>query len=53
MPVILLLVAGLTFAVGRAAKRELAAPVAESAPEPAPPPARNPSWDDPRSGIVD
>ena len=35
LPLILLLVAGLTFAVGRAAKRELAAPVAEPEPEPA------------------
>ena len=53
VPLILLMVAGFTFLIGRAVKREPAAPVAGPAPEPDRPPSRNPSWTDPRPGIDD
>jgi hypothetical protein len=53
VPLVLLLMAGLAFAGGRAIKRDSPAPAAEPEPAPAQPPARNPSWTDPRPGIDD
>jgi len=55
VPLILLALAGLALAGGRAAlKQDQPAPADEPEPEePVQPPARNPSWTDPRPGVDD
>jgi hypothetical protein len=52
IPLIVLLMAGFTFAVGRALKQDAPPnPVAEPGPEPEQPPAPAPRWDDPPPGL--